>query len=183
MKKIFTLLFSVTIFASAFAQRDDRDRAMRNQQNNPYIQGYPNNGVYNQRNDRDRDDRFNNERYNNNQGYAQRDAQIANINRQIDFQIQQIAYDRYMNRWEKRRAIQNLQAQKAQQIQACNSQYNNTYNRGYDAQRGGYDSQRGGYSRNDNRNNQTWNNQTWNNQNSNNQNRNNQNSNNQSWNR
>ena len=147
MKTIFTLLFVVGAVASSFAQnqRDWNDHAG---QNNPNVRTDPT-GVYDRNNDRYNNPNqatWNNQNghYNNNAnyGYAQRDMQIANINRNIDFRIQQVMNDPYMNRRQKRREIESLQAQKAQQIQACNSQYNNGYNRNgndRDDRRGGYD--------------------------------------------
>jgi hypothetical protein len=125
MKKIFTLLFSVTIFATAFAQRDEREWSEHNQQsNNPYVKNYPN-GEYNRGGNWD----SRNNQYNN-QAIAQRDFQIAKINRDIDFRIQQVTYDRFMNRRQKRREIEYLESQRVQQIQSCHNQYNTVYNRG-----------------------------------------------------
>ncbi len=120
MKKIFTLLFCVTIVASAFAQRDDRDRNDRNQpSNNPYVKTYPTNGEYYRGGDRDeRNEHLKNE------AIAQHNLQIANINSDIDMRIQRISYDRFMSRRQKRKAIENLESMRIQQIQACNNQFN-----------------------------------------------------------
>lgn len=119
MKKIFTLLFSVTIVASAFAQRDDRDWASRNQQ-----PGYSN-GAYNhdgdhRNGDRDREERFERMR---NDAVAQHGIQIANINRDIDYRIEQVKCDQYLNRRQKRRAIESLEDSRRHQIEASDFQF------------------------------------------------------------
>lgn len=129
MKKIFTLLFTFVAFASAFAQQRNWDDHAG--QNYPNVKTYPP-VVYNQERvpDHERNDGYHQPVRYNTINYAQRDMQIARINRDIDFRIQQISYDRFMSGRQKRRAIEALQAQRVQQLQSCNNQYAN-YNQVY----------------------------------------------------
>lgn len=110
MKTIFALLFSFSAFAS-FAQ-GQRDYPDHHQANLDYQKA-----------------RYNNNNNNVNNGYTQRDIQIASINRNIDYRIQGVVNDPYLKDRQKRRAIEILQDQKAQQIQAFTDQYNAGYNR------------------------------------------------------
>jgi hypothetical protein len=156
MKKIITILFCSAVFTSAFAQTNRHDD--RNVNNNPVWNSNAdqkdhdrnddkdnqknNNTVYQNNNNVHRDmDRDNdNRRYNNNNSVYQnnsynnssREMQIQRINQQFDYRIQQVSYDRSLNRRQKERAIQMLQAQKAQQINSIYSQYNNGYNNNRD---------------------------------------------------
>ncbi len=56
---------------------------------------------------------------------------IQKISNQYDFKIQQVYNDRRMNRRQKKYAIRNLEAEKAQQINRIYSEYNSStvYNR------------------------------------------------------
>jgi uncharacterized protein YxeA len=152
MKKIITFLFCIALISSAFAQTNRHDRD--DETNNPYWNsnnnqrsnqrnwnkdnddknyGYNRNVYQRSQNDnRDRQFPVNNGGYqNNNYSTSQRDMQIQRISNQYDSRIQQIYYDRTLNNRQKEYAIQTLQAQKAQQLNAIYSQYsnnNNTYN-------------------------------------------------------
>ncbi len=143
MKKIITLLFCIALLSSAFAQNNHRDE-WKNDINNRDDPKYDNNrddGKYNS----DRDDRKNVNNstvyQNNRYGIAQRDQLIQRINREYDYKIQQVSYDRYMNRREKKRAIKTLEAQKAEQINQAYSEYKNRYvysdNRNHDYKQNG----------------------------------------------
>lgn len=153
MKKIFTLLFCSTLFSAAtFAQGGHRDWNRGN--DNYAYQGrdrdhnfYPNES----RGDRDHDtyrvsydrDRIGGNYYNQQvrihpavnlyftyqnyrYGIDQRDVVIARITAYYDNQVQQVMNDWTMNRWEKRDAINNLQAQKTAEINSIYSQCGNT---------------------------------------------------------
>jgi hypothetical protein len=132
MKKIITLLFCTAVFTSAFAQTNRHDADDRNRNVNSTWNSNSNQKGY--QNDHDRDDRSgvydkrynnNNTVYQNNSYGSQRDIQIQRITSQYDYRIQQVSYDRSLNRRQKERAIAQLQAQKAQQLNSIYSQYNN----------------------------------------------------------
>ncbi len=101
MKKIITLLFCTAMLSSAFAQRNDRDDWKNDRGRSVY--------------------------QNTRSTMAQRDQVIQRINREYDFKIQQVSYDRQMNRREKKRAIKYLQDQRAQKIKRTFAEYNNRY--------------------------------------------------------
>jgi hypothetical protein len=135
MKKIATLFFFTAIFASAFAQTKNRDWDDRNTNGNPNWNSNSNQVYQNDRardHDRDRGDRYDHQYGNQNNSIAQRDMQIQRISQQYDYRIQQIKSDRSLSRREKRNAVNSLEAQKIQQINYVNSQYNSSvYNNGY----------------------------------------------------
>lgn len=101
MKKILTLLFCTALISSAFAQRNNHDDWKRNNNRNVYQ----------------------NTRY----PVAQRDQQIQRVSREYDYKIQQVNYNRYMSRREKKRAIRSLQAEKAQRINRIYAESNSRY--------------------------------------------------------
>lgn len=135
MKKLFTLLFCTAVLTSAFAQTNRHDADDRNRNNNTDWNTNNNQQVYQK--DHDRNDRSgvydksydNTVNQNSNYRISQSDMQIQRITNQYDYRIQQVSYDRSLNRRQKEYAIRNLQAQKAQQINSIYSQYNsNVYN-------------------------------------------------------
>jgi|GEM_PF-2015437 len=140
MKKLFTLLFCTAVLTSAFAQTNRHDADDRNRNNNTDWNTNNNQQVYQKDHDRDDksgeyDRRYNNNNnsvnQNNNYRISQRDMQIQRITSQYDYRIQQVIYDRSLNRRQKEYTIRSLQAQKAQQINSIYSQYNtNAYNNG-----------------------------------------------------
>jgi Ni/Co efflux regulator RcnB len=133
MKKIITLLFCTTVFASAFAQTNRSDRNDRNTNVNPDWNSNANQ-VYQKDHDWDDKSGRDDKRYNNNNtvnqnnrySISQRDMQIQRISSQYDYRIRQVSYDRSLSNRQKRIAIKSLQAQKAQQIKSIYSQYNNS---------------------------------------------------------
>ncbi|MEO7121158.1 MAG: hypothetical protein ABIY62_08675, partial [Ginsengibacter sp.] len=92
MKKIFTFLFCTALISSAFAQDDRQEWNHR-----PYDR---NSSVY----------------QNDNFGSYQRDRQIEKINHEYDYQVRNIIGDWTLNRWQKRRAIYEINARRAQEI-------------------------------------------------------------------
>ncbi len=144
MKKIITLLFCIALLSSAFAQNNHRDE-WKNDINNRYDPKY--------NNDRDDGKNGNNSTVyqNNRYGIAQRDQLIQRISREYDYKIQQVSYDRYMNRREKKRAIKTLELQKAEQINRAYSEYKNRYvysdNRNHDYKQNGRNNGNDAYNR------------------------------------
>ncbi len=141
MKKIFTLLFAVGMFAAAQAQPGNRDNRQHDQRNNQQTD---------QRND---DDRYDNERnvvvnhnpYDNNDDSYRNDdrygnsrfanerkmkMQIARINQEFDYKIQRVRTNYYMSRWEKQRLIHSLEDQRQQDIRMVYAKfkYKNKHN-------------------------------------------------------
>lgn len=116
MKKIFTLLFAVAIFAAANAQNGDNRRQgqWNNQQNDQW----------NNRNDNGygRDGRYNNGR---NGMERRRDMEIARINRDYDFRMQRVRSNYFMNRYEKMRQLRNLQDMRDREVRKVYHQYGN----------------------------------------------------------
>jgi len=107
MKKIFTLLVSVTLFASAFAQyRNDGNKDFGNKGKD----GAYNDGGYNKGNDRDRGDNY----------YSfstrERDMQIAQINREYDRKIMDIKSRFFIPRFKKEQMIHQLNDQRNDEI-------------------------------------------------------------------
>jgi hypothetical protein len=151
MKKIITVLFCTAVFTSAFAQTNRHDADDRNKNVNPTWNSNNNQKGYD--NDHDRDNRSGayDKRYNNNNGYqnnnynSQRNIQIQRITQQYDYRIQQVSYNRSLNRRQKERAIAQLQAEKAQ---ALNSIYTQNNNRNvYNDRDNGYNNNNGNYRR------------------------------------
>ena len=138
MKKIFTLLFAVGMFAAAQAQPGTTDNRQPDRRDNPPTK---------QQNDDkfdddksfvslnvsfDRDDRFGNNRFSNER---KRDMEIAKINREYDYRIQRVKNNYFMSRWEKQRKIRFLQEQRQQEIRMVyakfskRNQHDNRYDR------------------------------------------------------
>lgn len=101
----------MAVFASAFAQTN---RDWNNRNNDPYWNAKTNNNVYQNDRDHDRDDR----RYNQNNNYsiAERNQMIQRINNDFNYRIQQVNNNRSISRRERKRVIEDLEAQKAQAI-------------------------------------------------------------------
>jgi hypothetical protein len=118
MKKIITMLFCTAVFTSAFAQTNRHDADDRNKNVNTTWNSNSNQRGYDKDHDRDRSDK----RYNNN---SQRDIQVQRITQQYDYRIQQVSYNRQLNRRQKQRAIAQLQAEKEQALNRIYAQYNN----------------------------------------------------------
>jgi hypothetical protein len=125
MKKIITLLFSVGVFSTSFAQYNQRqnndDRNFRNE--NKRDDNYANSSNGNRNYDRNDNDwrHFNK---GNNYSVKGRDFQIEKINRDFDFQIRAIQSDRYLRRREKKAAIRNAKIERSRQIQMVNERFN-----------------------------------------------------------
>ncbi len=120
MKKFITLLFCSALFSSAFAQSN-------NHRNDWKYDNNRDNNNYDNRRDEWNNHHNNTAYHNNRYSTEQRDQLIQRVSREYDYRIQQISYDRYLNRREKRHAIKSLQAQKAEQINRIYTEYNNRY--------------------------------------------------------
>lgn len=124
MKKIFTLMVSITLFTTAFAQYG-RD-------NGNYGGGYGNNNgngrdvTYNDgrfKKDRDRyDDRF---------SYSKREMemQVARINRDYDRRIEDVKSRFFMPRFKKEQMICKLEEQRKQELRMVYSKFSDRRNR------------------------------------------------------
>ena len=102
MKKIITLLFSLGVFVTSFAQ---------------YNQGHNNRDdqyVYNQR------DHYGKGNYS---SVKEKNFQLARINREYDYKIQAIKNNRYLNRREKKAAIKNAEKERKAQIKIVNERF------------------------------------------------------------
>ncbi|MEO8413580.1 MAG: hypothetical protein ABI472_07960 [Ginsengibacter sp.] len=99
MKKIITLLFSVGVFATSFAQ------------NNPGRHDRDDRYVYN------RNDHFDK------RGFSERDRyfQVERINRKFEFKVRAIQNDRRLRRHQKKVAIRNAERERSIQIQMLNA--------------------------------------------------------------
>ncbi len=156
MKKIFTLLFTVGMFAVAQAQPGNRDNRPGDRRDLPPVD---------QRDDktfdqRDRDNQFDNNRDvviikhnpwdnnddrngNNDYRYGNNDnrygssnfanerrmrMQIAQINREFDYKTDRVRNSYFMSRWEKQRQLRSLEDQRQQEIRRVYFKFK--YNRG-----------------------------------------------------
>ena len=119
MKKIFTLLFAVGMFAAAQAQPGTRDNRQTDRRDNQPIDRRDDNRYDNDKDfvgmnvSFDRDDHFGNSRFSNER---KRNMEIAKINREYDYRIQRVKNSYYMSRWEKQRKINFLLEQRQQEI-------------------------------------------------------------------
>ena len=107
MKKIFTLLFAVALFATANAQKGNRDRDDWNNNRNG--------------NDIARNDT----RYNNGRMERERrmNREIARINHEYDFKMQRVRNALFMGRYEKQRKLHFLQEQREREIRKVYAAY------------------------------------------------------------
>ena len=117
MKKIFTLLVSVTLFASAFAQYDrgNNKEDAYNRKDVVFSDGRNNNDGY-----RHNDDHL----YNDNYSFGKRriEMQIMQINREYDFKIRDIRSRMFMSPFKKERIICMLEEQRKFEIKKVYSQ-------------------------------------------------------------
>ena len=104
MKTIFTILFSMAMFSTTFAQYGQRDKD-RGNDNNVYAS-----------NDNRGFDRHT-------KGYCgylftprERDMQISEINGVYEYRIQSVKHKPYMGWYQKKRLINNLEAQRDEEI-------------------------------------------------------------------
>lgn len=106
MKKIFTLVAALGIFAIAQAQSDYRDHRQSDQR------GYNNdNNTYYNNGYRDNDRRFDNNNF-----AFDKDRMIERINREYSEKIERVRHSFFMSWREKRREISFLEAQRQQEI-------------------------------------------------------------------
>jgi len=105
MKTIFTLLFSMAMFSTTFAQYGQRDQRDRNKDNDVYASN-DNRGY-------DHHDK----------GYggyffspSDRDMQIAQIDREYQYRIQSVQNKPFMGWYQKKRIINNLEAERDDEI-------------------------------------------------------------------
>jgi len=122
MKKIITLLVSVTMVASVFAQYGGNG-----QRDNGYGNGNKGNDVG-----------FNDNRYKKDDGHfndsyafsgREKDMQIAQINREYDFKIQSVKNKFFMPRFKKEQMIWKLEQQRRDEIKMVNMKFKNSRNR------------------------------------------------------
>ena len=113
MKKIFTLLLSVSAFATSFAQSG-------HQANDKKGNKYVTNNEY-KKIDSHRDNLYT-------FSAKERDKQIANINSNFNLKVKSIVSNRRIKKSEKRMLIQKAQKEKDQQIQAVNAKFNSKFN-------------------------------------------------------
>lgn len=110
MKKIFTLLVSVTLFASAFAQYN-------NGGNKDF--GKSRDAVYS--------DRYNNDHDRGGNSYSfsakERDMQIAQINREYDRKVMEVRNRWFMSRFKKEQLIHRLNEERNDEIKRVYSKY------------------------------------------------------------
>ncbi|MGH2649262.1 MAG: hypothetical protein ACRDE8_16900 [Ginsengibacter sp.] len=116
MKKIITLLFSLGLFATSFAQYNHQQNNEWNKRNDQYATS---NGKYNNRWD---DHNF---------SAGDRDFQVEKINRDFAYKIRMIQNDRYMRHREKRAAIREAKNERSRQIQWVNERFSRRFHRGY----------------------------------------------------
>lgn len=121
MKKIITILFCCAVFTSAFAQTRSNEDYDRNRNENTTWNSDKQKGY-----EKDHRNNGNDKYQNTNSRNAQRDLQIQRITRQYDSRIQQVNYDRSLNRRQKQRAIAQLQAQKNEALKNVYVQYRNS---------------------------------------------------------
>ena len=125
MKKIFTLLFAVGMFAIVQAQpgnRDNRDRDNRqiDQRDNDRYDDEKDIAIYNRH--YDNDDRYGNSKFGNERRMR---MQIAQINREFDYKIYRVRNSFFLNRWEKQRRIHFLEDQRQQEIRMLFAKFKN----------------------------------------------------------
>lgn len=119
MKKIFTLLFAVSIVSFSFAQG---------------MQRHPGNGEdvsYHERGDWRKDDRGG-DRYFYNYTRRELQADIAAINREYDNRICDVKDNRFMSFFRKQRMINRLQNERREEVSAAYAKFNDRRNRSED---------------------------------------------------
>jgi len=114
MKKIFTLLATVTMFASAFAQykTGGQKEAGYDKDNNV---GYNDGGFK-------KDDKRSDSYYS--FGTRERDMQIAQINREYDYKIRDVKSRLFMPRFKKEQIIRQLNDKRGEEIRRVYAKFN-----------------------------------------------------------
>jgi hypothetical protein len=127
MKKIFTLLFTTAMLGTAFAQYGQKDQRDRTKENDVYVSN-DNRGYDKHDNDFDRDGK----------GYGrgayiftarEKDMQIARINREYAYKIQSVKNKVFMSWFQKKRMINNLEAQRENEIRQVMFKFNSPKNK------------------------------------------------------
>jgi hypothetical protein len=150
MKKIFTLLFAVGMFAVVQAQPGTGSNRQPDQRDGQKTDQRDANGGYDKRNgqqtdqrdvnsgyDKGRDVVGNNYPYGNDDRYdrryispeRKRDMQIAKINQEYDYKIQRVRFSFFMNRFEKQRQIRLLEGQRQREIEWVYIDFKSSRNR------------------------------------------------------
>lgn len=105
MKTIFTLLFTMAMFSTTFAQYGQSGQRDRNKDNDVYVSN---------------DNRGYDHHSKNYGGYIftprERDMQITQINREYEFRIQSVKNKPFMGWFQKKRIINNLEVQRDEEI-------------------------------------------------------------------
>ena len=117
MKKIFTFLFATSLLTTAFAQYDPKGDWDNNRGD-----GF------------ERDNRSNHDKYD--EGFkgtyyftaAERDMQIAQINREYDYKIRSVKSKFFMDRFQKMRQVKYLEEQKYMRIQSVLARFGDRRN-------------------------------------------------------
>jgi hypothetical protein len=126
MKKIFTLLFTTAMLSTAFAQYGQKDQRERGRDDD----------VYASNTNRD------NSRYDNNYGkdrrgyergtyvftFREKNMQIEQIYREYNYRIQSVKNKPFMGWFQKKRLIDNLEAQREAEICQVNDKFNSPRN-------------------------------------------------------
>lgn len=115
MKKIYTLALALGIVSFSFAQ----DHRSAQSQSRDVILGQHQSSVVMNNHDRDA--------YN--KGMKSRDAEIQKINREYDMKIQALHRDRGIRKADLNRRVADLERQRAREIQACQTRFNNQWGR------------------------------------------------------
>ncbi|MEO8770098.1 MAG: hypothetical protein ABI402_08440 [Ferruginibacter sp.] len=117
MKKIFTLMLTVSLATVAFAQYDNRQG---NEKNNDV--------AYNNRRDRQDNDRYKDNNRSNDRHYyfekREMEKQIADINREYDRKICDVKDNRFMSSFRKQRTINELEDRRNFEIKGVYAKFN-----------------------------------------------------------
>ncbi len=117
MKKIFTFLFATVMLTTAFAQYDPKDEWDHNKG-----EGFAKDSrSYH-------DDGFRGTYY---FTLAERDMQIAQINREYDYKIRSVKNKYFMDRYQKMRQVKFLEEQKYMRIQSVLARFGDRRNQFY----------------------------------------------------
>ena len=133
MKKIFTFLFILGLFAAAQGQPGTRDNRQQPDQRNtqPAVERNFDNGrdvVVNHNPYRNNDDRYrHDDRFGNNSFSNERKMkmEITRINREFDYKTERVRNSFFMSRWEKQRQIRFLENQRDQKIRFVYMKFKN----------------------------------------------------------
>ncbi len=121
MKKIFTLLFSVGVFTTSFAQTGHQKNDKKNDE---YVTTKSNADFKKFDGHRDNIYTF---------SAKEKDLQIAKINSKFNSKVKSIISNRRIKKSEKRVLIQKAQKEKEQQIEAVNAKFNSKYNTAFNS--------------------------------------------------